>query len=236
MTIEIETPDVPQESFFMKNLESSTTVITSLKVALSGDLPGSEAQHRMAHASRNPDRSGIPDDVRPAAVLITVYPREDIWHTVFIRRKLKAHDRHSGQISFPGGGREGDETLEETALRESNEEIGSPLETMHIIGQLTALHVPVSNYLVHPFVAYTHHMGRLSPQESEVAEIIEVPLQELLSENIVRVTNIRLSEQRVLRNVPCFTPSGQIIWGATAMILSEFLTVVRDIPGLHKLL
>lgn len=202
-------------------------LIRRLRDALQHPLPGSEYQYRMAHVSRQ-EALALPvrDDVRHAAVLILLFQRETDWHTVLIKRKTIAGDVHSGQISFPGGRLQPEEKPEEAALREAMEEIGNPPELVNPIGQLTSLHIPVSNHLVFPVVAYQKTLSDWRPQESEVDEILEVPLHLLNSPNARIQTSIKLGSGLTIHEVPSFSIGGQIIWGATAMILGEFTALL----------
>lgn len=202
--------------------------IEKLGRALQAPLPGPEAQYRLAHAVRR--TSGPPPaSARPAAVLALFYPHRHDWRLVLIQRAT-AHpnDRHGGQISFPGGKVEPeDETLAQAALREAEEEVGAPSDQIRILGRLTELYIPVSNYLVHPFVGYLDHVPRLRRQVSEVDAILEVPFREFEDSSNIRLTDIRISEQIFLREVPYFAVQDKVVWGATAMIISELLEVVK---------
>ncbi|MDX1478721.1 MAG: CoA pyrophosphatase [Saprospiraceae bacterium] len=206
--------------------------IQDLARLLSQRLPGREAQLRMAHAARARGDLHMRADVRPAAVLILLYPRDDQWHTVLIERRHVPGDRHAGQISFPGGRQEPGETLYQTALREGQEEIAAPPEQIARVGALTALHIPVSNYLVHPFVGFSPRPHIFIPQPSEVARIIEVPLTTLTNPSTRTLRQINLPNGTVLEDVPCFVFDEHLIWGATAMIISEFLSVIDAHPTL----
>ena len=201
----------------------------ALKDALSQPLPGQEAQYEMAHQFRY-QRSTLPGpQSKRAGVLVLLYPKYDETHLVLIKRK--SHDRrdvHRGQISLPGGKEEvHDQNISHTALREAHEEVGAPLEGVEILGALTDLFIPVSDFHVFPFVGYWHGTGSFTRQEAEVDEIFEVPLAHFMAPDTLRTTNLRIREGIVLKEVPYFNVQGEIVWGATAMILNEFLHVVR---------
>ena len=132
---------------------------------------------------------------------------------------------HAGQISFPGGQREGDESMEETALREAQEEIGIQANALSILGRLATLYIPPSDYEVHPYVAWHQQQPSFTPQYDEVAEILEVPLFFLLD------PANRYEEPWMLQGyevqVPYFLVNSHKVWGATAMMLSEFIERLR---------
>lgn len=208
-------------------------LIHLLRERLKLPLPGSDSQFRMAHLTRIA-QIPIRPDVRKAAVLILLFERDRQWHVVFIQRKAIEGDVHAGQISFPGGRARSDESLEEAALRESYEEINSPTELITILGQLTHLHIPVSNHLVFPFVAYLSHYSGWRPQESEVDLILEVPVDFFLKPETRVVSSIGLRDGVTLKDVPCFHVHDHLIWGATAMILSEFEEVLNELKQERK--
>lgn len=205
-------------------------LIQHLNQRLELPLPGKAQQFRMAHLSRIAEMP-MRSDVRNAAVLILLYEQMQSWHLVLIRRKTIEGDVHAGQISFPGGRARKHETLEEAALRESYEEIGSPSEMLRVIGQLTNLHIPVSNHLVFPFVAYLSDYRGWTAQESEVDMILEVPIKTLLKDETRVIASIQLKDGLVLPNVPCYEIEGHLIWGATAMILSEFIAILGEVTN-----
>jgi 8-oxo-dGTP pyrophosphatase MutT (NUDIX family) len=151
--------------------------IQEISNKLAQPLPGREAQYRMAHVVRTTYQAP-PTDARIASVLALFYPKNDEWHLVFIERAAShPGDRHAGQISFPGGKKEPqDQVLSDTALREAEEEIGVRASDIQLLGGLTDLYIPVSNFQVHPFVGWLDYTPEFSPQESEVAAVIEVPL------------------------------------------------------------
>jgi len=152
--------------------------INKLERALKNPLPGVAAQHKMAHAVRKsypqPDHNA-----RKACVLLLIYPKDDQKHIVLIQRMSSdnKNDKHSGQVSFPGGKLEKeDKSLLDCAMREAQEEVGINPDEIKAIGELTKLFIPVSNFLVFPFVAYIDKTPHFVPQPSEVKGILEVPI------------------------------------------------------------
>ena len=149
-------------------------------------------------------------------------------HLVLTRRRddLQAH---AGQISLPGGRQEPQETLRETALRETREEVGVPPAAITILGQLTSLYIFPSDFEVHPFVGWHDGVPAFRPQPAEVAEIIETPLAAFFDEQT------RREEMWEWRDNPLQVPFFQIgehkVWGATAMILSDFVERVRAVQA-----
>ena len=142
---------------------------------------------------------------------------------------VRAHTlgRHGGQVSLPGGVIEPGETFEQAALREAHEEIALPLEGVRVLGALTPLDIPVSGFRLHPIVAEVGARPRLAPSDGEVARILDVPLDELLEPS--RFTTVdRVRDERAT-TIPHFRVGpvgGDEIWGATAMVLAEFLSLL----------
>jgi 8-oxo-dGTP pyrophosphatase MutT (NUDIX family) len=132
--------------------------------------------------------------------------------------------RHGGQVSLPGGVVEPGETHEQAALREAHEEVALPLAPVRVLGALSPLDIPVSGFRLHPIVAATGAHPVLTPADSEVAKILEIPVHDLLdSANFVRTRRERDGVRYV---VPVFRVSGHDVWGATAMVLAEFLALL----------
>ena len=192
-------------------------------------LPGRLAQFKMSHVVRRKEQI-IPENARIACTLVLLYPKKEEWHLVLIQRTShNPNDRHGGQISFPGGQQEeNDASLSATAIREAQEEIGADPSKITLLGGLTDLYIPVSNFKVYPFVAYTNERPNFELQESEVQAIIEVPLSVLQDEKTRQLTNIKISERITLKEVPYFNVGGKVVWGATAMMLSEFLEAIHE--------
>jgi 8-oxo-dGTP pyrophosphatase MutT (NUDIX family) len=161
-----------------------------------------------------------------SSVLILLYPINNELFTVFIQRH-EYNGTHSNQVSFPGGKRDfEDKNDEETALREAWEELGIVPDEVTILGELTDLYVPPSNYIIHPFVGYCNKKPDFVPQISEVKEFFEVSVKELNSPDVLKEKTIRLSNGEDYLT-PYYNLNGKVVWGATAMIISEFLEVVN---------
>lgn len=208
--------------------------IEQLQHRLAGSLPGLPAQLRMAHAVRRVEPVPDPSRMRDAAVLVILYDRGDgDWQLVFIRRNTTGgRDKHSGQVAFPGGKRDpGDPDLMYTALREAQEEVSLDLRQVDVIGSLTPLYITVSHFRVHPYVAYVPSIPALSRQESEIESILDFPLAAFFTPGNVQSTRIRLDAGIILNQVPAFVIGGEVIWGATAMILSELLEVIGPVQA-----
>jgi len=177
-------------------------------------------------APRTPERyKHAPADARKAAVLIGLYSKPESDDTFFslIKRRVVKGDRHSGQISLPGGRFDDtDEDLAHCALRENEEEIGIPQSQVRILGQLSDFYVFASNYVVSPYVGFIIPPHHFTPELSEVDRIIETSLTHLTDPNTRKLININIPEGQ-LKDVPYYDVDNEIVWGATAMILSEFL-------------
>jgi 8-oxo-dGTP pyrophosphatase MutT (NUDIX family) len=172
----------------------------------------------------------LPPDCREGGVLVLLYPRGDHLHFVLTRRTETVRS-HKGQISLPGGKREEGESLVQTALRETCEELGVPPDGTEVIGRLSTLYTPPSNYCIHAFVAHRSMAPTFHPDPVEVAEVLEVPLTTLLDPAIQKVELWSDPRFESPRRVPFFDVNGQVVWGATAMILSELVTLLEDERG-----
>jgi len=199
-----------------------------LKQELQKPLPGIEVQLQMASSDRmikNFPRSPG-NDARIAAVLILLYPYNDSIYTVFMQRH-NYEGVHGGQISFPGGKKEpADKDIIETALREANEETGVDPDSISIIGNLTPLFIPVSNMLVAPVVGWTGQKPVYIEQPEEVVFLFDADLKTLLDPGIVKSKPMLIRGKSI--DVKYFDYDGNVIWGATAMILHELLTIIRE--------
>ena len=207
-----------------------STFISSLETALQRPLPGKEAQFKMAPYDRV--LKLIADAFttkrfKESAVLCLFYPKNREPHfTLILRNTYKGV--HSAQIGFPGGKVEEEDTsLEQTALRETEEEVGVQRDQVKIIGALTDLYIPPSGFLVHPFIGYLETAPEFIPDRTEVNKIIETPLSVLMDESIVGRKKITVSTTKLKVNYPFFDIQGETVWGATAMMLSELKEIIK---------
>ncbi len=189
-------------------------------------LPGARAQFTMAPASRKEElkRLSGKETPRDSAVLILFYPHEDKTRTVFIKRPTDG-SVHSGQVAFPGGRVEAsDKSYTDTALREAWEEVNIIPSSVKVIGGLSKLHIPPSNFDVYPIVGYTSERPDFIGND-EVDRILELDVEELLNPR-TRTSKIIRHRLGQMVEVPCYYIDGEIIWGATAMILGELIALL----------
>ena len=200
--------------------------IQNLKEKLTQPLPGRNAQLKMAHVTRR-QYVIAPDNARQAAVMATLFPKNEEWHVVLIERNANDRDHHGGQISFPGGKVEpADTSLLHTALRETEEEVGIAQQKVNVLGGLSELYIPVSNFQVHPFIGFLDHQPAYTIQEEEVHQVIEVPLSHFQNPATLQIKDVRINKHLSLKNVPYFDVKGKVLWGATAMMMSELMAVI----------
>ena len=164
-------------------------------------------------------------DTKRAAVLILLYPDEDVWRLPLTLRPTTMPS-HAGQVSFPGGEIEKHESIEEAALREYREELGEPGRRTEFLGRLSDSYVFASNYLVTPCVAWTAERPAFVPNAAEVARLLEPSLVDLLDST--RYGNHLIHRRGVTFRAPHIRYNDECIWGATVMMIAEFLQVVRD--------
>ncbi|MBF4983678.1 CoA pyrophosphatase [Nonlabens mediterrranea] len=193
-------------------------------------LPGFETQLKMAAVDRLEElqrKSLLNKTPRKAAVMMLIYPKNNIAHFVLIERMI-SKGAHSGQIAFPGGRQESEDQNDSiTAIRETHEEVGINPELQEIITAGTPIYIPPSNYMVSPFLAFAKAELKFTPQPSEVKSIIEVPLHELMDSRSIKHHTLSTSYVTDL-TVPCYNLNNQIVWGATAMMLAEFRAILKD--------
>lgn len=207
--------------------------INKLKLKLEDPLPGLDAQLEMSHVLRRSVKP-IPADAQKAGVLILLFPKNGEWHVALTQRTSKyANDKHKGQMSFPGGKmEESDKDLMETATRETEEEVGVDRHKINVLGKLSTLYIPVSNFLVQPVVAYVEEEPQFVLEENEVTELVSSSVKVICSEEVRKKKNLRISEQMTLNHVPYFDIQGKVVWGATAMMLNEFVAIIKQIIDL----
>jgi 8-oxo-dGTP pyrophosphatase MutT (NUDIX family) len=195
-----------------------------LRLALAGPLPGLEAQRHMAPTPRPGWQPSQPaGQVRDAAGLVLLFPIDDRVHLLLTVRSAQLPS-HAGQVSLPGGAVEAGESLEEAALREAHEEIGVDPALVRVLGRLTPLHIPVSGFVLHPIVGVADARPSYRLADSEVEQVVEPGLDALLDPASVKHQSGTWNG--VAREVPYFALEGQVVWGATAMVLAEFAEVL----------
>ena len=201
--------------------------VARLETALQSPLPGAQAQDRLAPVPRRRWPAGVnAARARNAAGLLLVFPKQKEAsveaHIILTVRSDSV--RHGGQVSLPGGVVDPGETFEQAALREAHEEVALPLEHVRVIGALTPLDIPVSGFRLHPFVALHPTRPRLTASDGEVARILEVGVDELLDPK--HFVTMERERDGLALTVPAFRVAGVEIWGATAMVLAEFLALL----------
>ena len=200
-----------------------------LERRLAEPLPGSESHLTMATRPRRGWQPGrIPPDCLDSAALLLLYPLDGRPHLVLTLRD-EALPQHGGQVSLPGGRVEPTESFAEAALREAHEEIGVDPAATRLLGPLSPLHIPVSGFVLHPQIAATSARPDLRPQAGEVARILEVPVADLQDPHRIGI------ERRIYEGthyeVPYFRVEDLKVWGATAIVLAEFLAVLGTPPS-----
>lgn len=197
---------------------------------LNNPLPGWEGQKHLAPNFRAEEIKNMGKEIenaRKSAVMILLYEKEGEIFIPFIRR-VTYDGVHSGQISLPGGKAEkSDKDFQHTALRETSEEIGIPVERIKILRQISDLYIPPSNFLVKVFVGYLAEKPLFVADQKEVETIIEVPVTKLLKTDNIKSKIFYRSSDGKERSAPYFDVCGIEIWGATAMIISELIEIIR---------
>lgn len=193
-------------------------------------LGGINAHFKLAPTSRKPylKEMIIDESAKKSAVLALFYPNENKKTEFVLTLRANYKGAHSSQISFPGGKFENaDKTLKNTAIRETNEEIGINSSEIIIFKELTNVYIPPSNFLVTPYMGILTNPPTFK-LNNEVAKIVKVNLTELLSETCITTTKVTTSYATKME-VPCFMLNKTIVWGATAMMLSEIRELLKNI-------
>ena len=204
--------------------------VEMLRKKLSMPLPGAVVQKEMAPVLADPIKfnPSAKQDTILGGVLILLYSVGDRIMLPLIQRPVY-NGVHSGQISFPGGKKEKNESLVETALREAHEEIGVPIDEIEIIGTLTELFIPASNFKVLPVVGIISTPFKFSPDKHEVVKILEADIMELLQDpRKTKTIEVKRVNLNILIEAPYFDVKGNVVWGATAMMLSELLYLLNQ--------
>ena len=194
-------------------------------------LPGEEAHYKLAPMFRNQELEKIDlsmKNPKQAAVMAVFYPgmRDETKFVLILRKTYKGV--HSNQVGFPGGRvEEYDQDLIQTALRETEEEVGIPRDEVQVLKELTKLYIPPSNFWVQPYLGLMERTPILVPQESEVEAVLEIDMDEFLSDSCMIRQTLSTSYAKNV-DVPAFLLGGHVVWGATAMMLSEMKDILKQ--------
>ena len=196
--------------------------IIKLTKKMNGELPGSTSHETMMVKPRYKS-TGKKTSI-PAAVLILLYPIKNKWH-FFLTKRTNTVEHHKGQISLPGGMLEKGESHKEAAIRETFEELGVQSEDINIIGPLTPLYIPISNFKIFPFVGWINSTPDLKIQSKEVSKVFSPSILSLMDPQTKKIKDSILLGQKV--KIPFFNLKNEVVWGATSMILSEFKKILK---------
>jgi 8-oxo-dGTP pyrophosphatase MutT (NUDIX family) len=201
-------------------------LIHHLSEKLKLPLVGKEAHLEMAHSERIFPSTAEITDYRLSAVILLIYPNEQHLPCVLLIERSVYNGHHSGQIALPGGKyEEQDSDLQSTALREFFEETGAD-ETPFIIGKLSDVHIPISKFIVKPYVGYLNERPNFLINETEVVNLIEWDIQDLLQQDSIKKTTITVNETSI--TTPYYLVEGKTLWGATAMIMNELKYLIEE--------
>lgn len=198
--------------------------------AFEGNLPGSAAHRELLPVSRENFKPNEVDrsSYRESSVAVIFFPENSRLHSILIERAVY-EGTHSGQMGFPGGKIESqDKSLVHTAIRECFEETNILLNESHLIGTLTEVLIPVSKFIVQPYVFYLDERPFIVPDPYEVQRVITFEIDELLDTNTLKRKDIRTGSNMVLKNVPYFDIQNNTVWGATALIMSEIRHILNE--------
>ena len=198
--------------------------IIKLTKKMNGELPGITSHETMMVKPRY--KSIEKKTSIPAAVLILLYPIKNKWH-FFLTKRTNTVEHHKGQISLPGGMLEKGESHKEAAIRETFEELGVQSEDINIIGPLTPLYIPISNFKIFPFVGWIKSNPELNIQSKEVSKVFSPSIFSLMDPQTKKIKDSILLGQKV--KIPFFNLKNEVVWGATSMIISEFKNILKGI-------
>lgn len=206
--------------------------ILEIESLLTADLPGLEAHKLMAPYQRKSAKEVVDSEVevRHASTMMLIYPRKDEWYFALMLRP-DYDGVHGGQVSFPGGKREEGESPLDNALREMEEEIGLDRSDVKVLGKLSDVYIPPSNMLVNPYVGMIDYEPEFIPDEREVEKVLEVPMEDLFKEELIKNKKVQVSkytDNPFFIEVPYFELCYETVWGATALMLSEFKMVFSN--------
>jgi 8-oxo-dGTP pyrophosphatase MutT (NUDIX family) len=211
---------------------NSTDLIEKIKIQIEVGLPGEAAHLAMAPFNRPLSSLALKQssDHRISSVAVVLYENNSKEVSLILIKRTHYEGAHSGQISFPGGKKDPtDSDTEFTARRECFEEIGLCLEQKDCLGKLTDVYIPVSKFLVHPFIYFCSDPADLKPDEREVSEVFTIDLEQLTDTRSISIMDIRFPNGLVQKEIPCFIFGAKKVWGATALILNELREILNRI-------
>lgn len=211
-------------------------LIQSISIQLKEPLPGKIGQEPLRPYMPLTPNFDPPPLIKPkeGAVMALLYPVDEVPHLLLMERP-SYQGAHSGQISFPGGKVEKNESHLEAAIRESWEEVGLHPDEVKILGELSKVYVWASNFNIQPFIGYTDYKPNFKPDEREVATLLEAPLSMFFEPGIIKEKSL-VGAMGVQLMAPYFDVFDRTLWGATAMIISEMLNVIDNAPqDMYKL-
>ncbi|SRX55009.1 CoA pyrophosphatase [Aequorivita sp. CIP111184] len=194
------------------------------------ELPGEAVQFKMAPIERLQELKSIArekNNAKQAGVMSLFYPSENFDTKLILILRKTYKGVHSAQVGFPGGKLEPeDDSIQDAALRETEEEVGVSRKTISVLKKLTEIYIPPSNFFVQPFLGITTEAPKFIPQEEEVEALIEVTLKDFMNDaNIINQTLSTSYANSI--EVPAFKLNGHIVWGATAMMLNEVRELLK---------
>ena len=199
--------------------------INQLKLQLDQPLPGKDAQSIMMIEPKPIFNNTNTKNVKLSAVLILLFFENDDWN-FFLTKRSQNVNNHKGQISLPGGVHEENESLQETAIRETEEEIGIPSQDIQLIGSLSPFYVPVSNFKISPFVGWMEKKPKVKAFDREVEKVFSISINKFILESTQKIKYDKLNGEMV--KIPYFDIDNEMVWGATSIILSEFKNIILE--------
>lgn len=194
------------------------------------NLPG-ESAHSEAMPLNRPYTSEALREItnyRESAVSIVLYKESDSLKSILIQRP-EYDGTHSNQVAFPGGKKDHDDiNLIHTAIRECYEEISVLLHIDNLLGELTPVYIPVSGFMVQPYVFLVENRPETIPEQREVAEVIHFDLAELKSDTVLQKQDMKFKDGLVRKNIPYYSIGDKVVWGATAMMLAELRAIINS--------
>jgi len=204
--------------------------VEQFSAIMKAGLPGEECHLEVSPLGRKRSSDALLDAVSPkeSAVAILFFEKNGSPSSLLIERSVY-NGSHSGQIAFPGGKKDAlDPDLCYTARRECFEEIGVAADALELVGALTPIYIPVSNFKVQPYVFWVNQLDELNPNPYEVVDVFDFPLRRL-EEDCLGRTTVQVSEVVQLKEVPYFDIHGRVVWGATALMLNELRVLMQKI-------